>query len=71
MIPISAQPIRDGTQPNELRTGLRAGSLLARPSAFRIAIHSKPNAQEGDYFIKVYLDENYRVVGKDAGEYQK
>jgi len=50
---------------------LRAGSLLARPSAFRITIHSKPNAQEGDYFIKVYLDENYRVVGKDAGEYQK
>jgi hypothetical protein len=44
------------------------GQPLTRPSARVKCYLSRPDANEGDYYINVYFDESGRVVGKSGGE---
>jgi hypothetical protein len=44
---------------------------LKRPSIFRDEINDNPDPKEYDFFIYVYYDEAYRVVGKEWSEYAK
>jgi hypothetical protein len=43
------------------------GQPLKTESAFVKTYDSKPAANEGDYVIRVYFDQEYRVVGKCLG----
>jgi len=42
---------------------------LKRKGSFLKTYDCKLGANEGDFFIHVYFDENYEVVGKFLGEY--
>ena len=42
---------------------------LKRKGSFAKTYDCKPRANEGDFYIQVYFDENYSVVGKLMGEY--
>lgn len=46
------------------------GNRFPRPAA-RAKNYTKPSAMEGDYFIRIYLDDVGRVVAKGVGTWWK
>jgi hypothetical protein len=68
---LAGYPSRRGTLAAHLQEeGFGDASEPFKRNALYIKIYDcKQGANEGDFFIHVYLDENYAVVGMALGEY--